>query len=131
SATDHKVYPKPLLPRLPRAGGKLTDPTFATEIMRATDERDDKVGVSTFYSHWPTFNCDNTYILARKASGNALIKTFDAKTFDIGPGFQPGAVNVPGKGDVSLNFESAIWHPANPNLICGVTGYRDGGMHLD
>src|SRR5947207_9065470 len=62
SATDHKVYPKPPLPRLPRAGGRFIDPTFGAEIMRATDERDDKVGVSTFYSLWPTFNCDNTYI---------------------------------------------------------------------
>jgi hypothetical protein len=130
SAPDHKVYPKPPLPALPRAGGKFHDPTFGTEIMRATDERDDKVGVSTFYSHWPTFNCDNTYILARKASGAALIKSFDARTFLVGAGFQPGPVNVPGKGDVSLNFESAIWHPTDPSLIYCFTGYRDGGMHL-
>ena len=130
SATDHKIYPKPPPPALPRAGGKFHDPTFGTEIMRATDERDDKVGLSTYYSHWPTFNCNNTYILARKASGEALTKSFDAKTFAVGASFQPGPVNMPGKGDVSVNFESAIWHPSNPNLIYCFTGYRDGGMHF-
>ncbi len=36
--TDRKVYPKPPLPRLPRAGGTYTDPVFGTLIMRATDE---------------------------------------------------------------------------------------------
>lgn len=129
-STSHRVYPKPPLPALPRAGGKFRDPTFGTEIMRATDERDDKIGVSTFYSRWPTFNCDNTYILARKDSGVALIKRFDPQTFSVGPGFQPGPVSVPGKGEVSLNFESATWHPTNPNLIYCNTGYRDGGMNL-
>jgi hypothetical protein len=130
SAADHKVYPKPPPPALPRAGGKFHDPTFGNEIMRATDERDDKIGVSTYYSHWPTFNSVNTYILARKASGEALIKRFDAKTFAVGASFKPGTVNIPGKGDVSVNFESAIWHPTNPNLIYCFTGYRDGGMHF-
>jgi hypothetical protein len=130
STPDHKVYPKPPLPRLPRAGDTFIDPAFGTEIMRATDERDDKVGLSTFYSHWPTFNCDNTSILVRKSGGGALIKSFDASNFSVGAGFQPGPVNVPGKGDVSVNFESAIWHPTNPNLIYCFTGYRDGGMHF-
>jgi hypothetical protein len=131
SATpDHKVYPKPPLPRLPRAGGKFVDPTFHTEIMRATDERDDKGGASTFYSRWPTFNCDNTFILVRKSDGSALIKRFDAKTFTVSESFQAGPVNVPGIGNVSLNFESATWHPTDPNVIYCNTGYRDGGMNL-
>src|SRR6266849_923300 len=38
--TDRNVYRKPLLPTLPRAGGKFIDPVFGTEIMRATDEAD-------------------------------------------------------------------------------------------
>lgn len=130
SAPKYKVYPEPPLPALPRAGGKFHDPTFGNEIMRATDERDDKVGLSTYYSHWPTFNSDNTLILVRKASGEALIKRFDAKGFAVGAGLQAGPVNIPGKGSVSVNFESAIWHPSNPNLIYCFTGYRDGGMHF-
>ena len=38
--TDRRVYRKPPLPPLPRAGGKFIDPVFGTEIMRATDESD-------------------------------------------------------------------------------------------
>src|SRR2546425_7880132 len=64
--TLREVIPEPPLPRLPRAGGKFIDPAFGTEIMRATDERDDPVGLSTYYSHWPTINRDNTYILVKK-----------------------------------------------------------------
>ncbi|HKQ99581.1 MAG TPA: hypothetical protein VJT09_02845 [Pyrinomonadaceae bacterium] len=130
--TTRAVIPKPPLPRLPRAGGKFKDPTFGTEIMRATDERDDPVGLSTYYSHWPTFNSDNTYLLVKKGlNGAALIKRFNSETFSVGPGGdQPGAVNVPGKGTVSVEFESAIWHPTDPNLIYCFPAYYDGGMRL-
>ena len=126
----HIAYPKPPLPRPLRAGVKFNDPSFGTEIMRATDERDDPTGLSTFYSHWPTFNCNNTLILMRKASGAALIKRFDAATFNVGASLEPGPVNVPGKGDVAVNFEGAIWHPTDPNLLYCFTGYREGGMRL-
>src|SRR5437588_1669679 len=125
------VFPKPPLPGLPPAGGKFNDPTFGTEIMRATDQRDDKAGLSTYSSHWPTFNCDNTYILVRKGlTGDALVKSFNAEAFTIGVGHQPGALIVPGKGTVTVNFEGAIWHPTNPHLIYCTTGYRGGGMAL-
>ena len=128
--SSRTVFPKPPLPPLPRAGGKFNDPIFGTEIMRATDERDDKAGASTYYSHWPTFNCNNTRILVRTASGNALIKSFDPGTFRIGEGFRPDFLNVPSVGRVSVNFEGAIWHPTNPDLLYCFTGYRGGGMSL-
>ncbi|MCA1615406.1 MAG: hypothetical protein LC800_15150, partial [Acidobacteria bacterium] len=38
--TDSRAYREPPAPPLPRAGGTFTDPTFGTEIMRVTDERD-------------------------------------------------------------------------------------------
>src|SRR5687768_13188166 len=64
--TDRRVYPEPRLPALPRAGGKLSDPTFGTMIMRATDERDYRTpGCGTWYSQWPTFNSNNTRLLIR------------------------------------------------------------------
>lgn len=128
--SSRAVYPKPSLPKLPRAGATFVDPTFGTEILRATDERDDKTGASTYYSHWPTFNSNNSRILVRTASGNALIKTFDPKTFTIGTGFRPDFLQIPGFGRVSVNFEGAIWHPTNPDLIYCFTGYRGGGMSL-
>ena len=125
------VYPKPSLPRPPRAGDKFTDPTFGTAIMRATDERDDPVGLSTYYSHWPTFNSNNTYILVRKGlGGDALIKAFNADTFTVGRGHKPGPVEISGKGAVAVNLESAIWHPTNPELLYCFTGYTGGGMRL-
>lgn len=131
STSLRAVFPTPPLPPLPSAGGKFNDPVFGTEIMRATDERDDKVGLSTYYSHWPTFNRDNTYLLVKKGlTGDALIKSFDATAFRIGAGFQPPRLNIPGQGNVSMNFEGAIWHPTDPHLIYCTTGYRAGGMRL-
>jgi hypothetical protein len=125
------VYPKPSLPRPSRAGGKFIDPTFGTEIMRATDELDDPAGLSTYYSHWPTFNSNNTYILVRKGLGGAaLIKPFNADAFTVSRGSKPGPVDIPGKGPVAVNLESAIWHPTNPELLYCFAGYRDGGMRL-
>jgi F5/8 type C domain/WD40-like Beta Propeller Repeat len=131
--TDRAVYPEPPLPTLPSmAGGKFNDPTFGTQIMRATDESDCPApGCGTYYSHWPTFNTNNTYILMRKGvNGSALIKPFDAVNFTISPGHQPSGISVQGVGTVSMNFESAIWHPTDPHLIyCFPISY-DGGMKL-
>src|SRR5688500_532793 len=111
--TDRAVYAEPPLPALPRAGGKFNDPVFGTEIMRATDEAECPApGCGTYYSHWPTFNSNNTYLLVRKGvNGAALIKSFDPVNFTIGPGHQPAGIYVPGHGETSVNFESAIWHP--------------------
>ena len=83
---SHGVYPKPPLPPLPKAGGKFTDPVFGTEIMRATDEHDGPApGFGTYYSHWPTFNCNNTKLLIRKGfNAEAIIKDFDSVNFRIG-----------------------------------------------
>lgn len=130
--SSRAVYSKPPLPVLPSAGGTFRDPVFGTEIMRATDEHDDRAGLSTFYSHWPTFNSDNTYVLVKKGlGGDALIKRFDPTTFTIGAAHVPGRIRIPGEDNaVSINFEGAIWHPTNPQLIYCTTGYRAGGMRL-
>jgi uncharacterized protein (TIGR03437 family) len=130
--TDRAVYPEPPLPALPRAGGKFNDPVFGTEIMRATDETECPApGCGTYYSHWPTFNSNNTYVLVRKGvNGAALIKSFDAVNFTIGAGHQPGGIYVPGHGETSVNFESAIWHPTDPKLIYCFSANYDGGMKL-
>jgi uncharacterized protein (TIGR03437 family) len=131
--TDRKVYPKPALPALPRAGGTFIDPTFGTQIMRATDQSDCPApGCGTFYSHWPTFNSDNSFILIRKGEdGSALIKSFDPATFTLGTSAHtPSGIYVPGSGTVSINFQSAIWHPTNPQLLYCFPSYYDGGMKL-
>ena len=84
--TESGCYPEPPLPALPRARGKFNDPVFGTEILRATDETDGAApGLGTYYSHWPTFNCNNTKLLIRKGiTGEAIVKDFDPVTFQVG-----------------------------------------------
>jgi hypothetical protein len=128
--TDHRVYPKPPLPTLPRAGGKFTDPVFGTEIMRATDESDGAApGLGTYYSHWPTFNSNNTRLLIRKGeTGEAIIKQFDPVNFRLGAGYVtlPGALPAGGGPE----WESSIWSNTDPNIIYTFSGFYDGGMRL-
>ena len=115
--TDRAVYAEPALPALPTsAGGKFTDPVFGTQIMRATDANDSPApGCSTFYSHWPTFNTDNTRILIRCGdSGGMRIKTFDPVNFTLGPTIQ-NSPTLP--GGVSLDWQGATWSRTDPDLI--------------
>jgi hypothetical protein len=129
-ATDRAVYPKPPLPALPRAGGKFTDPTFGTEIMRATDEVDGPApGLGTYYSHWPTFNCNNTKLLIRKGeTGNAILKDFDPVNFTLGKKATALPSSIPAGGGPT--WEGAIWSNTDPNLIYTYPTYDDGGMKL-
>jgi hypothetical protein len=125
--TDRKVYMKPPLPRLPRAGGKFVDAVFGTQIMRATDESDGPApGFGNYYSHWPTFNCNNTQLLIRKgASGDAILKEFDPVNFRIGSSkVLPNS--LPGGG--GPNWESSSWSNSNPKVIYTFSGYYYGGM---
>ena len=114
--TDRRVYPEPHLPNLARAGSKFNDPTFGTEIMRATDATDCPTpGCSTFYSQWPTFNSDNTRILIRKGNtGDVIIKAFDPITFTLGPTLRTSST-LP--GGVSLDWQGATWSRVDPDLI--------------
>jgi uncharacterized SAM-binding protein YcdF (DUF218 family) len=128
--TDRGVYRKPPLPPLPRVGGKFIDPVFGTEIMRATDESDGPApGLGTYYSHWPTFNCDNTRLLIRKGeTGEAIIKQFDPVSFRVSPGSITLPVSIPAGG--VPQWESAIWSNRDPNVIYTFPNYYDGGMKL-
>ncbi|HEU4593788.1 MAG TPA: DUF4214 domain-containing protein [Pyrinomonadaceae bacterium] len=128
----HKTYAEPPLPVLPPAGGTFNDPVFGTLILRATDERDGAApGLGTYYSHWPTFNADNSYLLIRRGeTGDALVKQFNPAALSFGASHQPGGAVVAGAGTVSVNFESAVWHPTDPHLIYCFPFYYDGGMRL-
>jgi hypothetical protein len=112
---DRRVYPEPPLPRLPRAGGKFIDPTFGTEIMRVTDERDGQSN-GTYYSIWPTLNCDNTRLLVKKDQGAAAIYSFDPQNFRLGAS---RSVPSPPSGG-ALITEGAIWSATDPNILYGV-----------
>ncbi len=98
--TDRRVYRKPPLPPLPRAGGKFIDPVFGTEIMRATNEFDGPApGLGTYYSHWPTFN------------GREVLP------LEYPSGF-------------GLTWESSTWSHSNPGVIYTFANDRKGGMRL-
>lgn len=126
--TDRRIYREPPLPPLPRAGRKFIDSVFGTEIMRATDEADGPApGLGTYYSHWPTFNANNTRLLIRRGeSGDAIIKEFDAATFTIGA--KHSLPSLPGSANVS--WEGATWSSTDPNIIYCHAAYMDGGMKL-
>lgn len=128
--TDRRVYRKPPLPRLPRAGGTFIDPVFGTEIMRATDESDGPApGLGTYYSHWLTFNADNTRLLIRKGhTGDAILKSFDPVNFRLGTGRVVLPIEYP--SGFGLSWESSTWSHSNPEVLYTFANDRKGGMRL-
>ena len=128
--TDRRIYRKPPLPKLPRAGAKFSDPVFGTEIMRATDEADGPApGLGTYYSHWPTFNSDGTLLLIRQGdSGNAIIKRFDPVNFKIDAGHEQLPTEYP--IHFSVNWESAIWSHYDRDVIYTFANDFKGAMRL-
>lgn len=126
--TDRRIYRKPPLPRLPRGGGTFNDPIFGTEIMRATDESDGPApGLGTYYSHWPTFNLDNTRLLIRQGeTGRAIVKSFDPVNFKISPGHEYLPIEYP--LHFSLSWESAIWSHNDRDVIYTFCNDFKGGM---
>ena len=120
---DNRTYPDPSsLPALPAVNVKFRDAVFGTEIIRATDQDDcANPGCSTYYSNWPVFNSNSTYILFRNSNnGNSdgRIRAFDPSNFAVvGASFYPGTEYVLGVGGVVMDFQSAYWHPTNPNVV--------------
>jgi hypothetical protein len=87
--TDFGVYKEPALPSLPSSGSKIIDPTFGTTILRLTDGRDGSTDAMVGYSNLPSFNKDNTYVMAVEQLGQKRAKfyTFDPVSFSSGSGF--------------------------------------------
>jgi len=114
STTD--IFTQGSPPTLPPAGETFTDPVFGTTILRVTDSSTD--GGNSFrtaYSYWPTFNSDNTKILAVGDDGFGLIYDFDPDTFEL------GSYIVTPLGVASYEH-SVYWSRVNPNLMYGVNG---------
>ncbi|MFN2456382.1 MAG: hypothetical protein ABR577_19470, partial [Pyrinomonadaceae bacterium] len=109
--TDRAIYQEPPLPALPAAGGKFTDPVFGTQIMRVTDQNDGAIN-GTFYSYWPTFNCNNTRILVKRSNGDAVYN-FDPITFTLGTTRQVLST--------TFTAEGAIWSSNDPNILYSVS----------
>jgi hypothetical protein len=128
--TDRRVYRKPPLPQLPRAGGKFIDPVFRSEIIRITDEADGPApGLGTYYSHWPTLNANNTRLLIRKGhTGDAILKTFDPVNFTVGAGREALPYHYP--QGFGLSWESSIWSRSDPEVLYTFANDLKGGMRL-
>ena len=109
--TDLGVYPEGLPPTLPAAGGKLTDPTFGTQIMRVTDQTDG-ASLTTAYSYWSTLNSNNTRLLVQ-SDGTGYLYQFDPVNFALGAK-QP-MIFPPGVGYTTA--EDAVWSAADPNTL--------------
>ncbi|MFN2454913.1 MAG: hypothetical protein ABR577_11900 [Pyrinomonadaceae bacterium] len=112
--TDRRIYAEAALPALPKAGGKLMDAAFGTELMRVTDEAD---GTSngTFYSYWPTFNATSTRLLAKRGLGDAIYD-FDPVNFTLGA--KQLLPTLPdGK---TLITEGAIWSTTDADVLYGM-----------
>jgi hypothetical protein len=110
--SDLGVYAETPRPVRPVAGGKVVDPVFGAEIMRVTDETDGAEG-GTSYSYWPTFNKDNTRMMAQIGGGHIQLFRFNPATFQLGAKEAPAL--PPGRGYYS--FEDAIWSGTDPDVF--------------
>jgi hypothetical protein len=122
--TDRGIHAEPPPPALPRAGGKFFDPVFGTEIMRVTDETTATDG-GTYYSYWPTFNCNNTRLLVKTGTdGTAHVYDFDPVSFSLG-----ARRAVPRASAGNLGVEGAIWSGDDPDLLYGLIGLAIYAFH--
>ncbi|GMV50669.1 MAG: LEPR-XLL domain-containing protein [Nitrospirales bacterium] len=114
--TDFGVYKEPALPSLPSAGSKIVDPTFGTTIMRLTDSKDGSTDAFVGYSNLPSFNRDNTYVMAVEQLGQKRAKfyAFDPVNFKASGGF------VLSKPPAGLQEYGLIWSGVNRQVTFGV-----------
>lgn len=118
--TDLGVYPEPAAPPLPPARGKFVDPTFGTEIMRVTDERDGQYN-GTEYSYWSTLNCNSTRLLVASSGGNFVLN-FDATNFVVtGQKLLVGSGSFGGAGGFP-HTAGATWSTTDPDVLYSVDG---------
>jgi len=91
STSKSATFAQGSAPSLGAAGTSLCDPVFDTEIIRITSGTSPATGSWTnAYSYWPTFNADNTRILAfRPSDANARIITFNPSTLAVGSAVEP------------------------------------------
>ena len=118
--TDYGVHPEPPPPALPSAGGKFTDPTFGTTIMRVTDSSDGAFN-STSYSYWPSLNLNNSRLFII-AGGSPTLYDFDPSSFSISNKRPLFAASLPTGG--SPISEDAFWSGTDPNTIFCHAGLR-------
>ncbi len=112
TAGETAIRRAPPAPKLPAAGGKLTDPTFGTEILRVTD-RGDGDQASHAYSLWSPFNADSTRFVIDTSKNGWTLFDFDPVRFTSR---RVGTICCP-SGGTGLQIETAQWHPTNPDIL--------------
>lgn len=111
--TDLGIYPVGTVPSVPARGAIVVDPVFGTQIMRVTDASDG-ASAGTAYSYWPTFNKDNTRIMALSGGSGRFI-SFNPNTFELGSSSAaPSGI---------MSYEATfIWSHINPDFAYGTSG---------
>jgi hypothetical protein len=106
------MHREPPLPPLPAGGGKLTDPTFRTTIMRLTDSSDG-TDCRVEYSYWPTFNANST-----RAKALCVVNGIDRTRIWV---FDPESVTRGASTLVAAPLQSTdtIWSNSDPNVLYG------------
>lgn len=129
-STGFTTLHEPLLPPLPVAGAKVTDPTFGTTILRLTDGADGNQEMGVQYSYWPVFNSNNTRIHMNgkyHGSTRSVFVTFDPATLTVGLPFILEKLPLVG---FLLERSDMIWSGIDPDLIFGHNGHVDPSIDV-
>ena len=102
---------EPALP-LPEAGIPFRDPCYSTRLTRVTEF--DGIRGRHEYSRFDPFNCDRTFILLLRETGDYAVYKTSAPPYNQ-------AVNFVFQTDSS---EDPRWDNDNPDLLWGLSGFR-------
>lgn len=117
SSSTTAAYAQGSAPTLPAAGGTFSDPVFSTEIVRITDANTaSSAPFGVAYSYWPTFNANNTKLLALNLiTGDGRIIDFNPSTLAVGSG-------IAGPAGVGSYEWAVYWSRTDPNIMYGTSG---------
>ncbi len=120
--TDLRAYAESAPSRLPMSGGKFTDPTFGTQILRVTDETmGDTVG--TVYSYYSSFNADNTLVFEDVDGTYGRLHRLDPLAFELKG--RPMKMPLSPDGGLYAAGGSPVWDKTDPDKL-----YVPGGSHI-
>jgi hypothetical protein len=106
------ICPKPPPPPLPAAGGRYTDPTFGTTIIRVTDAKTAPRGASVNSASTDSmFNADGSMFYL--FHNNVAWVLYSVKR-------TAGTVARIGNVPALTGMDGAAWHPTNPSLLYGI-----------
>ena len=104
-------------PALPAQGGKYTDPSYGTTVMRVTDASDGGDSYGTVYGYWPTFSKNNGHIIIHNDTDSTpYLQHFDPVSFLLVGSRTPlFATNPPGGN--TPRHDDVIWSGVSPTVV--------------